>query len=82
MAHTKNNSFGYTSTLLRLFHQTDIYIDEDTILTVYPHEDIPNSSVVGLFDLRISRDGVVHREYANLTYPDLIRKIEAYYDIA
>ena len=82
MAHTKNNSFGYTSTLLRLFHQTDIYIDEDTVLTVYPHEDIPNSKVVGLFDLRISRDGVVHREYANLTYPDLIRKIEAYYDIA
>jgi hypothetical protein len=82
MAHTKNNSFGYSSTLLRLFHQTDIYLDEDTILTVYPHEDIPNSSVVGLFDLRISRDGVVHREYTNLTYPDLIRKIEAYYDIA
>jgi len=82
MAHTKNNSFGYTSTLLRLFHQTDIYIDEDTVLTVYPHEDIPNSKVVGLFDLRISRDGVVHREYANLTYPDLMRKIEAYYDIA
>jgi len=82
MAHTKNNSFGYTSTLLRLFHQTDIYIDEDTVLTVYPHEDIPNSTVVGLFDLRISRDGEVHREYTNLTYPDLIRKIEAYYDIA
>ena len=82
MAHTKNNSFGYTSTLLRLFHQTDIYLDHETILTVYPHEDDPDSKVVGLFDLCISRDSVVHREYTNLTYPDLIRKIEAYYDIA
>ena len=82
MAHTKNNSFGYTSTLLRLFHQTDIYIDHDTVITVYPHEDDPDSKVVGLFDLCISRHSVVHREYTNLTYPDLIRKIEAYYDIA
>lgn len=82
MSHTKNNSFGYTSTLLRLFHQTDIHIDEETIATVFPHEDDEATTIVGLFDLRITRDGTVHREYPNLTYPDLLRKIEAYYDIA
>jgi len=81
MAHTKNTSFGYTSTLLRLFHQTDIHIDEITFMTIYPHEDDPKSTTVGLFDLRVTRDDEVHREYPNLTYPELISKIEAYYDI-
>ena len=82
MAHTKNNSFGYTSTLLRLFHRTDIFIDEETFLTIFPHEDNPTIKTVGLFDLTVTRNHEVHREYDNLTYQELVRKIESYYDIA
>ena len=35
MTHIKNTSFGYTSTLLRLFHRVDIHLSEDTVINVY-----------------------------------------------
>lgn len=81
MAHTKNTSFGYTSTLFRLHHQVDIYIDEDTIVSVYPHEDNPDDKHVGRFDVVVTRNDIVHREYPDLTYPEVLSKLEAYYDI-
>lgn len=81
MAHTKNLSFGYTSTLFRLHHQVDLHIDEHTIVSVYPHEDDPKDTNVGRFDVEVTRNGIVHREYPNLTYPEVLSKIEAYYDI-
>ena len=82
MTHIKNTSFGYTSTLLRLFHRVDIHLSEDTVINVYPHEDDPDDKHVGRFDVEVSRDDGVHRTYPNLSYPEVISKLEAYYDIA
>lgn len=73
MAHIKNDSFGYSSTLLRTFPSTTLQINDDISVTIYPHDDIPDDKLVGKFDLEVH--GAIVKSFENLTYQALIDHI-------
>lgn len=80
MVHIKNDSFGYSSTLLRYFPSTTFQITDDISITVYPHDDDPTTKHVGNFDLEVN--GSVTKSFSNLTYQALIDHITIFATLA
>lgn len=86
MPHTKNNSMGYASTVLRSFTRTELSFDEFTKVTVFPHEDTkPNSKTIPPFDMQLltrdctSKPWTVTKEWTSITFQQVKDALELLY---
>ena len=88
MPHTKNNSMGYASTLLRSFTRTDLNFDEFVRITVFPHEDPkPESKVIPPFDMQLltrnetTDPWTVTKEWTNIPFQQVKDTLELLFAI-
>ena len=88
MPHTKNNSMGYASTVLRSFTRTTLAFDEFIQIVVWPHEDPkPDSKVIPPFDVQLNtRDDITKpwqctKEWTNINFQQLKDILELLYAI-
>jgi len=64
MPHTKNNSMGYASTLLRNFPRTVLNLDDYTRIVIFPHEDSsPQSKVIPPFDMEMQHRATTKNDW-------------------
>lgn len=52
MSHTKTNSFGYTSKLLRSFPKTTLQLNDEQNCVIFPHVD-RDPDLLPLFDMEL-----------------------------